>query len=349
MGFGLVLSGVHGQFILRYGVINHGANAVLFQVLLELVAFAVLHANGVLVKHVAFGQFRRDNAGNAFQEFVVLRGHLPAPLVPAVNVRQFDAQNGGLKGIQAAVVADHFVVVLLAAAVRAKGAGQVGGVVVVGDQQAAITKCPQVLAGEKGVGPSVPYGARMLTLVPRAEGLGAVFDNLEAVLVGNRHDLVHLGRVAVQMNGHEGLGVRGKSRTNGGGVDVEGVWVNIREHWGCAHTADAFGGGKKAEGRGDYFVAGADIQGTQGNNQRVGATVQADGVFDAQVRGGFILEGFYVRPHDEVPAPHHAVNGIGQVIPQFIDFGGQVKDRNGCERWWGGQVSLLMSVSLSFW
>jgi hypothetical protein len=65
--------------------------------------------------------------------------------------------------------------------VGAEFAGEQRDVVVVGGDEAAVAEAAEVLGGEEGVGAGVSEGAGLLALVAGAEGLGAVFDDLEVV------------------------------------------------------------------------------------------------------------------------------------------------------------------------
>lgn len=237
--------------------------------------------------------------------------------------------------------------VFLAAAVGAQHPREVGHLVVVGDEQAAVTERAEVLAGEEGVRADVTDGAGLLAFVAGAEGLGAVFDDQQVVFLGDGHDFVHGAGVAVQVDGHDGAGAGRDLFADAFRVDVVRVWVDVREDGCGADGADAFGGGEEGEGCGDDLVAGADVQGSQADDQGVGAAVHADGVFHAEVIGDFLFEREDVWPHDELPGTHDALHGGVQFVPQFVDFGGEVEDGNAGGV--GGHWSLLISVSLIFW
>ena len=109
-----------------------------------------------------------------------------AVVIVVIDVLQLDAQDDGLQFIQPAVVADHVVMITLAAAVVAQDAQFVGALFVVGRDQAAVTEAAQVLAGEKAERAEVAEAAGHALVDVRTERLRAVLDDDQVVGVAQR-------------------------------------------------------------------------------------------------------------------------------------------------------------------
>src|ERR1044071_1756208 len=123
--------GEAGLQVERDGVIDLRADAVSLEVFEQRVAALFGDADDVLVEDVARARQhvrRRDYAcepGFA-DEARVDFGPLASRVRPTVEVREFDAEHGGLEGVEAAVEADLVVVVLGRAAVDAEAAQPLG-------------------------------------------------------------------------------------------------------------------------------------------------------------------------------------------------------------------------------
>ena len=195
-------------------------------------------------------------------------------------------------------------VVLLAAAVVAQDADLLGDGVVVGGDQAAVAEAAEVLAREEAVGAGIADAAGHASAVGGAEGLGAVLDDLQTVFLGDRADLVHVGRLAEQVHRQDRARAPGYGGADGLRVDVEAAGQDVHEHRDGAAVADGLGGGDEGEGGGDDLVALADAGGAQGQVQGIGTGGAAEGVTHAKVVGGFLLEGLHIGAED--------VAGIGQ-------------------------------------
>src|SRR5512142_1142520 len=90
---------------------------------------------------------KRDSSQQAFcrEEFAVSLTVLAAAFSPRIKVPKFNAQNGSLDGIKAAIRAEYLVVIALTAAVTAKDAKAISQFRIVGGHQTAISGCAQVL------------------------------------------------------------------------------------------------------------------------------------------------------------------------------------------------------------
>ena len=88
----------------------------------------------------------------------------------------------------------------------------------------------------------VAQRAGLLALVRAAERLGVVLDHEELVLLREGVDLVHVADVAVEMDGHDGLGALGDELL--GRLDADAVVVEV--HVGEARDRAGLHDGKAA-------------------------------------------------------------------------------------------------------
>ncbi len=98
------------------------------------------------------------------------------------------------------------------------------------------------------------YSARCLPLA-------GVFDDLQSMLLGDRHNPVHIAGLAHDMDGHDRLGVFSNSPFHIVGVDLEKLRIQVRQHRqrpGTQNCGDSSGIGIR---RGDDLVSRADSQG----------------------------------------------------------------------------------------
>ena len=80
------------------------------------------------------------------------------------------------------------------------------------------------------------------------------------------------------MDGHNGRGTGSDGFFDFARIDIEGVGVDVHKYRPGADMGDGSGGGDEGEGRGDDFVAGADIESEKRKDQRVGAGSTGDSV-----------------------------------------------------------------------
>ena len=111
------------------------------------------------------------------------------------------------------------------------------------------------------------------------------------------------------MDGQNRLGSRRDGLFDEGRIEHVGLGVDVDVDGLCADVADRPGGADPGVGRGNDFVAGADIAGVEGQLQGGGAVVQADAVVDADVFGEGSFKAFDGRTEDELRARDHPLEG----------------------------------------
>jgi hypothetical protein len=66
---------------------------------------------------------------------------------------------------------------------------------------------------------------------------------------------IHVRRSAEQVDRHQSAGARRDRVLDALGIDVEGVEIDVREHFPRPHDPDGLGRREEREGRGDDFIA----------------------------------------------------------------------------------------------
>ena len=77
--------------------------------------------------------------------------------------------------------------------------------------------------------------------------------------------------------------------------DVEAVRLDVDEHWPRADAGDGASGGEKSVRTGDDFIAGADVERHQRDQQRIGAGRDADAELAARVGSSRRFECLHFR------------------------------------------------------
>ncbi len=159
---------------------------------------------------------------------------------------------------------------------------------VVGHQHAAFG-AGQILDGVKAEdgGAALADG---LALVAGASGVGGVFDQRHAMLLGQGTQRSQVAAGTGVMHRHDGLGARGDGRGHLLGRDHQGVAVDVDEHRGGADQGDHVGGGNPGQRGGDHLVARADVQRQQGHVHGGGGRAQGHGMGGAHGIGETLFQ-----------------------------------------------------------
>ena len=269
---------------------------------------------------------RREAGGG--ESLVIERGVFLAAVGPAVEVFQLDVEDGRLQGVQAEVAADELVEVGRSRAVDAQELQPVVEGGVVGQDHAGVAEGAQVLGGEEGEAAHVADRAAAAALVLGADGLGAILDDRDMAAPGDLHDGIHVGHLAEEVNGQDGLGARCDGRLDFMRVDVEGQGVDVDENGLGVEAVDDAGRGEEREGRGDDFVAGADVQGHEGDEQSVRAGGDADGMGGAGIGGHGLLEFLDFGAHDEILGVADVVDDGPDLVADGPVLGFEIEQRN---------------------
>ena len=303
---------------------------------------------------VALDRERRTHFGSqtsAGYGPVVVRGIALPPLGPAIQILQLHAQHRGLQLVDAKVTADEGVVVLRLAAMHPQHTHPFRELGILRGAQTRIAESPQIFTGKERKAANVAECAGMFTaLIGGTDGLGGILDHLETVLTGNGHQGVHVGRLTVQMDRHQGpdaplggavyqLSVAYRTMVIDEGLDrgrrqVEGQRIDIAEHRPRTRACDGSGRCKKGKRRGDDFIAGADLEGHEGKQQGIGARRHPDSGRGPAIAGNFFLQSAHLLAQDEVlTGAYPLLDGPAVLRPEFaqIVLSGRAKG-HGCRQ-----------------
>ena len=266
-----------------------------------------------------------------------------------VEARELGEEHGALQGVHAAADSDAGVDVALALAVDADFAAGLGELVVAGENGTAVAVAAERFAGEEAGAAEGAEVAASVALVGGAEALGGIFDDGDVAMAGGDGvDGVHVGGLAVEADRQDGLGAVGDPGFDQGGVDVAGVGFDIDEDRFGAEQDDDFGGGDKGEGSGDDFIAGADAEGHEADEQGFGAAGDGDAVFGAGVGGEVLFEFADFGAEDVLAVVQYAMQVAFKLRPDGVLLGLEVDEVDRFVRLrWGLQV--LFWSNGQFW
>ena len=90
--------------------------------------------------------------------------------------------------------------------------------------------------------------------------LGGVFDDVQPVSVGDRHDRVHLAAHSGVVHGEDGAGAGRDRPLDEQFIEVERVGPDVYEHGTGAAEGDGIGRGDEGERRHDHLVSLAEVE-----------------------------------------------------------------------------------------
>ena len=217
---------------------------------------------------------------------------------------------------------------LVAAPLRvvAQGADALGEDRVVGGHRAAFAGRAEVLAGVEPEAAEASHRAGAAAAVVGAVRLRRVFDDRDAVAVGDREDGVHRRRLAVEMDRQDRLGARRDRRLESSRVEGAPPQVDVDEDRPRADVADRPGGGDEGHRHRDHLVAGTDVEGVEGEVERARAAVDGDRVRAAAVRREVAFEALDPGAEDEGRVVEHAGELVQQLGAQALDLGLEVDE-----------------------
>ena len=103
-------------------------------------------------------------------------------------------------------------------------------------------------------------------------GLGGVFYQMDLVVGSQCIEGIEVTRTSADMHTNNGQSFFSYGVSDGLWGNIVGVGIDIGEDWDAAGGDDCAGGGYKSISWDNYFVAGADADGAEGDLQR-GSTV----------------------------------------------------------------------------
>ena len=102
-------------------------------------------------------------------------------------------------------------------------------------------------------------------------------------------------------------------------LNVKRAGFNISKYRGSTHVVHRPRCGEEGEAGHNHPVAGADLEGAQGEEQRIRPIGHAAGVTDAQILGYLLLKGSHLGAEDKPTRLHHPSKGGVNVGPNGPD------------------------------
>ena len=171
-------AGAAGLQVVGDGVVDVGGDAGLLERLADFVACGGTY--DVQMRHVVVAEFVRGFQGRACERGGIGARDLAAAGVPLVEVRKFDAQDGRLHFVHAAVAAVLGALIAAGPAVLAQRSHFARQRFVVGRDRAAIAERAQILGGVEAEAAERAPTARLATRERRAVRLRAIFNQRDA-------------------------------------------------------------------------------------------------------------------------------------------------------------------------
>jgi len=155
--------------------------------------FPLVGQNGVLmVDMLETATFNRDLNSGIAELLVVVEGVFPPPAVEFVDMFELHPQNDRLHFIQTGVETDYRMDILLTAAMVPQGADIVCQFVIIGCDESTVTEPTQVFAREERKTPKLTKSTCLAPFKIRPKGLGAILDEVEAVLLAKSQNAIHI-------------------------------------------------------------------------------------------------------------------------------------------------------------
>src|SRR3979490_806213 len=265
---------------------------------------------------------------------------------------EFHAQYTRLDGIEPAVVAFDFMVVLPGLSMIAQHFGGSRNPFVIGCDRAAFTACPQILARIKAEGGRVSHRAGLapaiffLREILGAMRLAGVFNHDESKAVRQFKDWIHVRGLPVQVNGdHRGHRFAERAVDKAARAAVElalrfhvlaqfqrihriRASVHIHEIRTCSCLGNRLCGRNKCVGNRKDNVARLDTGAREGKSQRVRATADANTMLGAAILGKFSFKSFHGGTANERGRPDGCLECSYELVLKFNVRCHQIYKRN---------------------
>ena len=244
------------------------------------------------------------------------------------QVRQFDVQQRGLERVHAEVRADLAVEILRLHAVDTEDTGALSERVVLRGDEAGIAHATEVLRREEARRAEIARRHRGATLPAGAHRLRGVLDYAEFMRGGEGLKGVEVEGLAEEVHRHDGAGTRSDLPGGVHEVDIEGVRIDVDPDRGRTKTGHGARGSEESEGWQEDFVAFADIERHEREQQCVGTGRDPEGVLHAEERGAVFLEGLEARAHDEHVRAEDIAEGGLELSLEGAVLRAEIKERD---------------------
>src|SRR5439155_12341682 len=207
------------------------------------------------------------------KQFVIYDSALAASLVPSFEIFQLHVQDGSLHSVEAAVPSEFFMHVSARAAVVAQAPHVRCQLGVIRSHQAGLPIGAEILGGIEAERSGHARGSGATVAPGGADGLGGVFNHRQMKLVGQYLKAIHIGALAIQMDGKQRsqLPVTAVPQTgfNLRWIEIEGSGIDVGKHRTCPGSRNCASGSEETEGSSKNLVSGLHAGGDQGEPKRV--------------------------------------------------------------------------------
>src|SRR6266550_2396126 len=152
----------------------------------------------------------------------------------------------------------------------------------------ALAVSAQILTRIKTETAQVADAPNSAPLVLSAMSLGRVFDDNQIVTPCDLQNGIHVGRLPVEMNGHDRFCAFGDRALDQTCVHCVGLQIDIYEYGYGSCIMNGRDGGNESKGHCDYFITGSDASRQQGQVQSARAGINSYAVASMAV-GGKVL------------------------------------------------------------
>ena len=165
-----------------------------------------------------------------------------------------------------------------------------------------VSERTQVLGRIEAPGCGRRHPAHRALLGERTVRLGAVFDDPPPPRGSEGGDLLHVARIAKEVDGHDGSGSRRCQVADLGEVHQTGLWVDVHEHRNGARLGDPNARRIGRDRRDDHTRSSLDSGRSQGKGDGVGAVGNPNGEIGPDESGKLPFEGLDLSAADQVAA-----------------------------------------------
>ena len=202
------------------GIVKAGRDAALVEERGKLVTEPSAHDVEMPYGLAAGGNRRDDEVADTLEALFVGRRNATPVIVPPVELRELPEEDRRLNRVEAGRPADQVVTVLLTLAVLPQHPDALDKHLVVRDEGTCIAEGSEVLPRIEAEGSRHPGRTRANPVAAGAMGLASVLDDREPALPGDPRDLLHVGQLAVEVDGHDRFRVLRDRAREGRGVEV---------------------------------------------------------------------------------------------------------------------------------
>lgn len=321
---GIAKRGKDRLLVEALGIVNRRGYSFLFELICQ--SIAIWDSDCVLRVDVGVPITDGRSFANVTQCIGIAGSDAVAGLDLLGEARPFCEHDGGLERVEAAVHSDEVMEVAADAAVGADGAHFCREFVVVCEERAALAVASERLGGVEARAGDGGDIAAFATVARRAEALGGIFDDSDAVPFCDGIDGVVVRHLTKEAHGEEGFGGRRDRSLDTVHSDIEIQRVDIHEDRFRADLQDNFRSADPGEGNGEHLVAGADLKGTEGDLEAVSATGHGDRVLAGEVIGKGGFEFLDLGAHDEAAVFKNGSDAIQDIRLEFFVLGFEIDE-----------------------